>query len=400
MRFHWDGLLKDLDSVRRRCRRCVLLYSGGVDSSYFLWWAVRNEIEVVPVHVILTGQSAHTVDNSFAECMGVPVQAIEATDEFASDVLPHAINADAQYQGIFPVSSSLSRPLMAIKAVEVARVVEADTIVHTAAVHQNSCARFNNALRAIAPEIVIGNPFLEEHISRTEKLAQLRSVAAADSHSIYSIDANIWARVIENGELDFVDNPVPEQVFEWSCSPLDAPSVAAEITLRFTHGIPVAINGEACSMKELVMHLNSLAGSYGIGRFNGVEDTRLGVKNHEVREAPAAHVILLARKHLEQLVLTSEELRIKHLMDAEWTRLVVQGGWYSDLKKAIDAFVAIISRPVDGEVTVTLRPGSTFVSAVRSDHSLEIGGDLGGVQMHPDSLNLDTLRLLSRSVLG
>jgi argininosuccinate synthase len=165
--------------------------------------------------------------------------------------------------------------------------------------------------------------------------------------------------------------------------------------------LPVSVNGQAATIKDIIVELNAVAGGYGVGRFNGVEDTGLGTKNHEVREAPAAQVILTARKHLEQVALSAEELRLKHLMDSEWTRLVVRGGWYSDLKQAIGAFISETSRHVSGEVDVTMAPGSAFVRNVTAWRGLGADSEIGQVVAgQPVPLALDTIRLLSRARLS
>jgi argininosuccinate synthase len=401
MRFDPHGLLTSLDAVKRRSRNCVLLYSGGIDSSYFLWWAQANSVAVTALEVGLSGGGADPAAGSekLAGALGADYRHVEATAEFARDYVARAINADARYQGVFPVSSSLSRPLMATKAVAVARETGADTVVHTAGPHQNSCARFNNSLRVLAPDLLIGNPFLDDNVPRAEKLAQLMD-AGMPERSIYSVDQNIWARVIENGELDSVASAVPEHVFVWTRSPLAAPREELVLDLEFRMGLPVAVNGEPRALDELVLDLNERAGRFGVGRFNGVEDTALGVKNHEVREAPGAAVILAARKHLEQVTLTAEELRVKHVIDGEWTGLAVRGGWYSDLARAMGDFVQQMSRPVTGVVGVTLGPGSAFVSRVAARLDMGTDSALGmAVMGAATAANVDTISMLSRSVL-
>ncbi|PWW60405.1 argininosuccinate synthase domain-containing protein [Actinokineospora spheciospongiae] len=398
------GLVSSLAGLERVAGKCVLLYSGGLDSSYFMWWAAQRGIDLVALSVRLGAPDDPDADGLAAlpDELGHPLRVVDATEAFVEEHVRPAIRANCLYQGIFPVSSTLSRPLMARIAVDLAREVGADCVVHTAEFHQNSCARFNNSIRALAPELVVGNPLLEERISRPEKLRAL--AGAVGERGIHSVDANIWARVIENGELDSVANRVPEHVFAWTRGPGRSTREPEELVLGFTGGVPTSLDGRALPLRDLLTELNARAGGFGIGRFNGVEDTRYGHKNHEVREAPAAAVVLAAHRHLEQVVLTGTELRVKAALDHEWTDLVVAGGWYSTLRAALDRFQERISLPVHGEVGVVLAPGSAYVSWVDSPAAL--GGvadgvdDLSGGLSFARAFDLGTAELTSRQHLG
>lgn len=368
-------LLTSLSKLKAQARRCVLLFSGGLDSTYFLLWASENGIDVVPLCVRVDGSNLSPTYKwqSVVDALNVEVREADVTDRFAAEYVANAIRANALFQGVFPVSSSLSRPLMAAVAVDVAEEVGADCVVHTADVHQNSCARFNHSIRFLAPHLMIGNPFLEEHLNRAEKLHALTERFPGlnvSRDSIYSVDQNVWARVVENGELDCIAHPVPAHVFEWTTDPERAPSDPLAIVLGFESGLPVHLAGTRLRLVDLLMTLNDVAGRYGVGRFNGVEGTRYGIKNHEVREAPAAAAVLSAHQQLEQLTLTERELRMKNAVDYEWTETVVLGGWYSNLRVALDAFEERISPPVTGDVQLLFRPGSVYVSGVSSPASL------------------------------
>lgn len=140
-----------------------------------------------------------------------------------------------------------------------------------------------------------------------------------------------------------------------------------KVKITFDKGLPVAIDSKQESLRDIIKRLNELGGGFGIGRFNGMEDTPAalgGVKNHEVREAPAAHIILLAHAHLEQAILHQNEMQWKSMLCAEWTRLAVNGGWHSDLKTAIDHFINHVSARINGAIVVELQMGSAFVSSI------------------------------------
>jgi argininosuccinate synthase len=362
-------LLDNLTDICTTVKRCLVLYSGGLDSSYFLWWARQQGIDVIALHVHLGPGEVDTTVSDIATHLGAELCVCDRTDVFVNQYVALAIQANAVYQHQFPVCSSLSRPLMAAEAVRLAANKGVDCIVHTSTFIQNSAARFNVSLRVLAPHLRIGNPFIREPIARQHKLEQLQAAGVPTRRSVYSVDENIWGRVIECGELDDPAYPVPEHVFLRTRHAVDAPRTSRDVALRFEAGLPVALDGSSMPLRELVTQLNDIGATYGVGRFNGLEDTPLGIKNHEVREAPAAAAIFTAHAALERAVLTQREVRLKSFVDAEWTELVVNGWWYSPLKDALEAFVAHMSRYVSGEVVLQYAPGHVFVRAVRAPHA-------------------------------
>lgn len=362
-------LLDNLTDIRTTVKRCIVLYSGGLDSSYFLWWARHQGIDVLALHIHLGPGEINPEVADTATQLGAELHAYDRTDRFVNHYVAPAIQAHALYQNQFPVCSSLSRPLMAAEAVRLAADADVNCIVHTSTFVQNSATRFNVSLRALAPHLMIGNPFIREPIARQHKLAQLQAAGVPTRSSVYSIDENLWGRVIECGELDDPGCPIPEHVFLRTCHAVDAPRTSCDVTLRFEAGLPVALDGVSLPLRELVVRLNDLGGTYGVGRFNGLEDTPLGLKNHEVREAPAAAAIFTARAALERAVLTQREARVKSQMDYEWTELVTNGGWYTPLKEALEACILRLSRYVSGDVVLQYAPGHVFVRATRAPHA-------------------------------
>ena len=298
-------LSDNLDGVFRSIRRPLLLYSGGLDSKFFLLEARgRGERRVVALHVHLgPGYPDPSAAESAAK-LGADYRLIGPMESFVERFIAPAIRANASYQGQFPVCSSLSRPLMAEEAdVRIAAEEDLDGIVHSAGYLQNSASRFNQSIRTLAPQMMIGNPFLREPVTRLEKHAALSAAGVEHSGNIYSIDENLWGRVVENGVLDDPGNTVPEDVFCRTRNPIDAPRRLLDVALRFEDGLPVAIDGQARPLAVIITEMNRIAGDYGVGRFNGLEDTGFGVKNHEVRESPAAATILLALAAIECAVL-------------------------------------------------------------------------------------------------
>lgn len=363
-------LIDNLPELCQSTKACVVLYSGGLDSSWFLLWARKHGIRTVAVHVHLNeGEpSRHLVDRAAA--LGAEYRPLHLTDLFADNFVAPAIQAGALYQGAYPVCSSLSRPLMAEAAIKIAREKSIECVVHTTTFMQNSAARFNNSLRAVSPDLIIGNPLIRESIGREEKRRQLNEAGISTPEGIYSIDANIWGRVIECGELDDPANVVPPSVWKLTSSNGTRRSDQASLVIGFENGLPVSLNGDRLSLLEIILRLNALAGVYGIGRYNGLEDTPFGIKNHEVREAPGATVVLTAHAALERAVLTQREIRIKSTADLEWTELVTNGFWHTPLREALSALIKSLSQLVNGEVVMEFGPGQLNVAAVRSPEAL------------------------------
>lgn len=364
-------LIDNLSEFRQAVESCVVLYSGGLDSSWFLLWARQNGIRATALHVHLGAGEPPMEVAARAANLGAGYRVLKLTETFASDFVAPAIQANALYQGAYPVCSSLSRPLMAEAAVGLSRSESVNCIVHTTTFMQNSAARFNHAVRALAPDVIVANPLIREPILREEKTRQLAAAGVRVRDHIYSIDENIWGRVIECGELDDTANAVPPHVWELTSASASAPAEATSVALKFTGGLPASLDGQALPLDQLITRLNELGGAYGVGRYNGLEDTPLGLKNHEVREAPGAASILAAHAALERATLTQRELRVKGAADWEWTELITNGFWHSPLREALGALISSLNRFVNGEVVLEFSPNRVFVSAVRSAQALD-----------------------------
>jgi argininosuccinate synthase len=362
-------LSDNLDDVFRTIHRPLLLYSGGLDSKYFLLAARQRGVRAVALHVHLGPGYPDPAAAESAAALGADYRLIGPLEAFVERFIAPAIRANASYQGQFPVCSSLSRPLMAEEAVRFAAEHDLDGVIHSAGYLQNSASRFNNSIRTLAPQLRIGNPFLREPVTRSDKLSALSAAGVEHRSDLYSIDESLWGRVAENGVLDDPSNTVPEEVFCRTRNSIGAPRRLLDVAMRFENGLPVAIDGQARPLAVIIAEMNRVAGEYGVGRFNGLEDTGFGVKNHEVRESPGAAVILQAHAAVECAVLTQRELTMKRSIDAEWTALVVQGHWHTPLRLSLEAFVAELSRQVHGEVVLRFSPGTAFVAAIRTPRS-------------------------------
>lgn len=351
-------------------RHVVVLYSGGVDSTYLLQLLAELPTEVTALRVRIGDGPGVGGAAERAARFGASFREVDATDEFFAEFLPAAVHADAYYQGQFPVGSTLTRPLMARVAVRVATEVGADSVGFAATYMQNTVPRLTRALVALEPTLDVLVPFLGSPMSRAEKLAQLRACGVVMTSGTHSVDTNPWARVIENGSLESPENVLLESVFTLSSDVRDADPTPTELTLDFLAGLPVALDRRPGDLRELVGVLNPLAGRHGIGRFSGLEDTPFGVKNHEVRESPAAAVITTAHRALANAIFTPREHAVRAGLSTEWTTTVVQGGWFSLLAGPLARCLAELDRPVTGSVRLRLDHGSVTVLRLATENGL------------------------------
>lgn len=368
-----------IDSFRaieeRGISSCLLLYSGGIDGTHFLDWALSRGMDIVALTVGLENAGEHARSERFARTLGASYVFQERTEEFLADYVAAGIRANAYYQGLYPICSSFSRPLMAKAAVELACERGIEAVAHTSTPTQNSATRFNLSLMALAPELAIVVPYLGTHITREEKLKRLRERGLEFDTDVYSVDQNLWGRVIECGTLENPENDLPDSgVFRWSAAVERTPDDPEILEIGFEKGLPTTLGGERKELVEIVVELNRVGGKHGIGRFGGLEETTLGVKNHEVREAPAAQILTTAHRELESAVLTQEEMSLKAFLDDRWTNLVVSGRWFSELTEALRAFSERMNEVVEGVVRFRLHKGNLTTLSKRAPAGLYYAG--------------------------
>jgi argininosuccinate synthase len=295
---------------------------------------------------------------------------IDARERFIEEYASKALAANAMYEGVYPLSAALSRPLIAQLLVETAQRTHADVVAHGCTGKGNDQVRIELAVRAIDPSLKVRAPLREQPLSRPDAIAFAAEHGVPISHSSakpYSVDANLWGRSIEAGVLEDPWTAPPEDAYAWTASAQTQPAQPQEIVVTFVNGAPSldGVTGAA-----LVAQLNAVAGAHGIGRIDLVEDRVIGVKSREVYEAPGATVLITAHKALERLVLTRDELRFKATADQKYAELAYDGLWLSPLRSALDAFNASFSRRMSGEVRIQLHHGNATVVGVRSPFAL------------------------------
>lgn len=297
---------------------------------------------------------------------------IDAKEEFATDYIFPAIKANALYEGKYPISTTLSRPLIVTKMVEIAEKEDATALAHGCTGKGNDQVRFDISIGALAPDLKIIAPVREWNMTRAEEIeyAKANGIAISTAAKKYSIDQSIWGRSIECGVLEDASQEPPKDAFEWTTSPEDAPNKPEYLTIKFKAGVPVALNNEALTPLTLIEKLNATAGKNGVGRIDHIEDRMVGIKSREIYECPAATVILEAHKDLEKMVLTRHEVLFKQQIDAQWTFLVYAGLWLDPLREDLEAFINKSQENVHGEVHVKLYKGGLHVVGRSSPMSL------------------------------
>jgi len=353
----------------------VLAFSGGLDTSCAIAWLkedygfdevvavladVGQQVEIEPA--VARGRAAGADD----------VIVADLREEFADVQVARALKANALYEGKYPLVSALSRPVIAEAVASVALELDADAVVHGCTGKGNDQLRFEIALRANYPGVRVIAPLRDRVWTREEEIAyalQRRIPVAQTAASPYSIDANLLGRSIEAGILEDPWVAPPDDPYELTSDPAEAPE-PAEIVVGFAGGLPVLLDGVELGLADLVAELNERAGAYGIGRIDMIENRAVGIKSREVYEAPAALVLIEAHRALEDLILTRAELQEKRKLEDRWATLVYEGHWFSPLRKAIDAFVDVTQELVEGEVRVELRPAAAVVTGRRSPHAL------------------------------
>jgi argininosuccinate synthase len=352
----------------------VLAYSGGLDTSVMIkWLQEKYSAEVITVTVNVGQPENLTEAEEKANNLGVLTHySIDAKAEFATDYVFPAIKANALYEGKYPISTTLSRPLIVKKMVEIAEKEGATALAHGCTGKGNDQVRFDISIGALAPDLKIIAPVREWSMTRAEEIeyAKAKGIPVSTAAKKYSIDQSIWGRSIECGILEDASQEPPEDAYEWTTSPEKAQNTPAYITITFEAGVPVALNGEALAPLALIEALNKTAGKHGVGRIDHIEDRMVGIKSREIYECPAATVLIEAHKDLEKMVLTRHEVLFKQQIDVQWTFLAYAGLWLDPLREDLDAFINNSQENVTGEVRVKLYKGNVQIVGRSSPMSL------------------------------
>ena len=355
--------------------RIVLAYSGGLDTSVAVpWLAEQHGAEVVCVTLDLgQGKDLQSVRERALSAGAVRAHVLDAREEFAQHYILPALQADALYEGRYPLATALGRPLIAKKLVEIARIEGATAIAHGCTGKGNDQVRVEVSARALMPGLRVIAPARESRMSREAKIdyARQRGIPVPPaSPSPYAIDANLWGRSVQRGNLEDPWLEAPPEVFAITTDPSRCPDEPAYVELEFERGVPVAVNGVAMPFTDIIASVGTIAGDHGVGRIDMIENRLVGIKTREVYEAPAAVVLHLAHAALEGFVSPRDLQRVKGEMAARYADMVYDGAWYSPVRDAMDAFVGKVQERVTGVLRVKLFKGLAQVVGRRSPFAL------------------------------
>lgn len=353
-------------------KRVVLAYSGGLDTSVAVKWISENYGYEVIAMAMDVGQGGdfEVIRHRAIAAGAVAVEVIDARADFAENFVLPTLHANALYEGKYPLVSSLSRPVIVKGLVDTAKKYGAEAVAHGCTGKGNDQVRFEVGIRALNPNLEIIAPVRTWGFSRADSIdyAQAHSIPiAASKEKPYSIDQNLWGRAVECGEMEDPWAEPPHDVYEMT---VPTRQDRSEITITFNEGKPVALDGMAMTLVEMIDKLNDLFGSYGFGRIDMVENRRVGIKSREVYEAPAALGLILAHGELEDLTLERDLAHEKAKLSQRIAELIYDGLWFSPLREGLSEFMSYSQRYVTGDVRLALEPNRVYVVGRRSPYSL------------------------------
>jgi len=358
-------------------KKIALAYSGGLDTSIIVPWLKERFPGVKVVCVAadigqgdeLSGVKAKAIASGADECYVEDLR-----DEYVRDFIFPTLRAGAIYGRKYLLGTSMGRPLIARRQVEVARAVGADALAHGCTGKGNDQVRFELTYAAFAPDLPVIAPWREWDIrSREDAIAYAARhnvPVAATKEKIYSRDRNIWHISHEGGCLEDPAQSPPDDLFMLSQSPESAPDVSEEVTITFDRGTPVAVNGHVMSPVTLLATLNEIGGRNGVGRIDLVEDRLVGMKSRGIYETPGGTLLYTAHSELEQLTLDRRTLAAKDLIAPRYADLVYEGRWWTVERESYDAFVNVTQETVTGSVTLRLYKGNAIVAGRESAYAL------------------------------
>lgn len=357
-------------------KKVVLAYSGGLDTSVAVAW-LREQygVEVITLTVDLGGEALR--ENVAARALKAGASrayVVDARERFVRQFVWPNLQANALYQGVYPLATALARPLIAQLLVEVADRERAAAVAHGCTGKGNDQVRFDVAVHALDPKLEVIAPMrVGMGLSREQEIdyAIERGIEIPiTKDSPYSIDANLWGRSCETGILEDPWAMPPADAYAWTVDAGNAPDIPTELTIGFEGGIPVSLDGMAVGHVELIERVHALGGRHGIGRIDHVEDRLVGIKSREIYEAPAATILHTAHAALETLTLSKEQLRFNRIVADELAQATYDGIWFSALHRDLREYVRSSQRVVNGQVRMRLDHGNAYVVGRRSDDSL------------------------------
>ncbi len=348
-------------------KRVVLAYSGGLDTSVAVHWLQKERgLDVIAVACdVGQGGDFESIRQRALQAGAIEAVVVDAREELAIDFVAPALQANAMYEGRYPLVSALSRPVIVRHLVSEARRHGATAVAHGCTGKGNDQVRFEVGTRALGPDLEIVAPVRDWGMTREQTIeyAERENLPiTATRDRIYSIDENLWGRAIECGIIEDPWQSPPEDVYTLTLPTATRP---VEVTITFEAGIPIALDGSRLPLVNLIGALDKIAGASGFGRIDIVENRRVGIKSREVYESPAALALIMAHQDLEGLCLERDVAHEKSRLEPRFAELVYDGMWYSPLREAISAFITETQRYVSGDVRLRFSPGGGAAVAGR-----------------------------------
>lgn len=356
-------------------QKIVLAYSGGLDTSVAIrWLQEKYNYDVIALSAdVGEGKDLQAIKEKALKVGAIQCHVLDVQKQFADEYLAKALRANALYEGVYPLISALSRPLIANMLVTIAEKENAVAVAHGCTGKGNDQVRFDVSIKTLNPNIKIVAPARESPMSREEAIEYANRYNIPLSVNIdnpFSVDINLWGRSCECGVLEDPWAEPPEEAFEWTAAISKTPDAAELIEIKFAKGLPVALNNKEMPFYQLIIKLNELAGRHGIGRIDHVENRLIGIKSREVYEAPGAMTLIKAHQALESICLIRELAHFKPVLEQKFANMVYEGMWYSPLFDAINAFIDKSQETVNGVVRLKLFKGNAIVVGRKSSQSL------------------------------
>ena len=366
-------ILKKIEKIKTpKVNKVAVAYSGGLDSSLAIELLRRKykAQKLLPI-TIDVGQGEEEVFESRRKAKILKIKPLffDLRKEFTEDWIARAVQANSDYLG-YPVSTSITRQIVARKVAQVARTERCDAILEGSSGKGNDQYRMHNVFKLFAPELKILVPVRDFDLTRLEEEALCRAWGVPVTEMITGgDDKTMWCRSIASGAVD-LNQPLPDNIWMWYRPIEKSPDEPAFITLEFEKGIPTKLNGRRKPLGEIIPELNVIGGMHSIGKIDMFEDGIMDLKSREIYEAPAATMLLKLHRDLEQFCLTKDEIQVKKGIDQKWAYLIYHGMAYHPLRYDLDAFIETSQKVVNGKYRVELFKGNIEIVRRESKTSL------------------------------
>lgn len=363
---------------KKRIKKVVLAYSGGLDTSAIIPWLKENynNCDVI-AFVANVGQDSGELDGIEQKAMAsgaTSCHIVDLRETFIKDYVYPVLKTGALYEGKYFLGTSMARPVIAKAQVELALALEADALCHGATGKGNDQVRFETTYTALAPQLTVIAPWREWDLRSRESLLSYLEVrkipTTATREKIYSRDENAWHISTEGGVLESTWNSANADCWVWTVPPEQAPEIPEDVTIGIRRGEVVSVNGVELSPYQCVNLLNTLGAKHGVGRVDIIENRLVGIKSRGCYETPGGAIIIEALRSLEQLTLDRDSFKWREQLGLEMAYVVYDGRWFAPYRRSLQAAAEVLAEDVNGDVVIKLYKGTAIATQKRSDNSL------------------------------